>query len=350
MKAMATANMTTVRVALRKRTGCLPMRPAAGTKAASRRVRGCGAPGRIRTSDARLRTAALYPLSYGGSSGMLPRPRHAGSLPGRLPLRGIVARPIGSRGVSMSFLRRSRQGAAPEEGIAAFWVWWPRAHIRIETAIEAREFGAVLREIRDRVKAIHKDMECELTSGLKSRHAFCVSAKGNRAIRPLAERWLEAAPPPDETWEYHSARQPGHRAHSEFQGMLMAERDYRIGLHPGDGIRRVDAAVFHPELSRLPESKRLIGISLFLCDLLGEDDAERWIGKFESAPLPPEGAVDANGLRAEIARLRELPDEGLHAIFLAIDQGGRPASVLADLGLKRIDHLLEDQHLTVSIP
>jgi hypothetical protein len=250
----------------------------------------------------------------------------------------------------VSFLRRSRQTATPEEGIAAFWEWWPGARVRIEAAIEAREFGAVLGEMGDRVKAIHRHMSCELTSGLKSRHAFCISASGNRAIRPLAERWLEAAPPPDQTWEYHSARQPGHRPHSEFKGLVIAERDYCIGLHLDKSTRRLDVAVFHPELARLPESKRLIGISLFLCDLLGEDDAERWIGKFESALLPPKGAVDANGLRGEIARLRELPVEGLHAIVWGVNAVGRPTSVLADLGLKRIDHLLDDQHVTVSIP
>src|SRR3954452_9236667 len=32
-----------------------------------------GAPGRIRTADAGLRTAALYPLSYGGATCILPR-------------------------------------------------------------------------------------------------------------------------------------------------------------------------------------------------------------------------------------------------------------------------------------
>ena len=34
----------------------------------------CGAPGRIRTADAGLRTAALYPLSYGGATDIVPRP------------------------------------------------------------------------------------------------------------------------------------------------------------------------------------------------------------------------------------------------------------------------------------
>ena len=34
-------------------------------------LRRCGAPGRIRTADAGLRTAALYPLSYGGATSIL---------------------------------------------------------------------------------------------------------------------------------------------------------------------------------------------------------------------------------------------------------------------------------------
>ena len=44
--------------------------------AAQRRApRRSGAPGRIRTADASLRTAALYPLSYGGAAAIVPRRR-----------------------------------------------------------------------------------------------------------------------------------------------------------------------------------------------------------------------------------------------------------------------------------
>src|SRR5437667_11435283 len=39
------------------------------------------APGRIRTADAGLRTASLYPLSYGGAADIVPRP--AGDLDDR---------------------------------------------------------------------------------------------------------------------------------------------------------------------------------------------------------------------------------------------------------------------------
>jgi hypothetical protein len=249
----------------------------------------------------------------------------------------------------MLFRRRGKQEAAADNGIAAFWGWWPEARLRIEAAIKAGEFNPIMAEITARLNAIHEDLGCELTSGLKSRHAFCISGRGNRAIRPVAERWLAMAPAQDATWEFHAARQPGRRHHDEFGGHVLAESDYRLSFHLDARVNRLDVAVFHPELADLPESKRLVAISLFLSDLLGEDDAERWIGKFESAPLPPDDSVDAAGLRAEVTRLRALPHRARPKSIEGVDPKGRPIRVLANLKIKRIDHILEDQHGTVAI-
>ena len=249
----------------------------------------------------------------------------------------------------MLFRRRGRQEAAADDGIVAFWAWWPDARVRIEAAIKAGEFNPIMAEITARLNAIHEDLGCELTSGLKARHAFCISGRGNRAIRPVAERWLEMAPAPDATWEFHAARQPGRRRHDEFGDRVPAEHDYRLTFHLDPRVNRLDVKVFHPALADLPESKRLVVISLFLSDLLGEDDAERWIGKFESALLPPDDSVDAAGLRAEVTRLRGLPHRTRPKTIEGVDPKGRPIRVLANLKIKRIDHILEDQHGTVAI-
>jgi len=249
----------------------------------------------------------------------------------------------------MLFRRRGRQEAAADDGIVAFWAWWPDARVRIEAAIKAGEFNPIMAEITARLNAIHEDLGCELTSGLKARHAFCISGRGNRAIRPVAERWLEMAPAADATWEFHAARQPGRRRHDEFGDRVPAEHDYRLTFHLDPRVNRLDVTVFHPALTDLPESKRLVVISLFLSDLLGEDDAERWIGKFESAPLPLDDSVDAAGLRAEVTRLRGLPHRTRPKTIEGVDPKGRPIRVLANLKIKRIDHILEDQHGTVAI-
>jgi hypothetical protein len=205
-------------------------------------------------------------------------------------------------------------------------------------------------EMTERVRSIHKDLGCELTSGLKSRHAFTISARGNRAIRPLAQKWLAAAPVPDATWEYHSARPAGHRPHAEFGGLVLAEEDYLIVFRVDERLRRLDLTAFHPAYMGMPESKRLVCLSLFLCDLLGEDDAERWIGQFEATASPSTGAIGTHALLAEIEHLRGLPATTGATIIQGFDAKKRPISVVADLQMKRIDHLLQNQHGSVTIP
>jgi hypothetical protein len=233
--------------------------------------------------------------------------------------------------------------------MAAFWAWWPEARPRIEAAIEARDFGPVMSDLKARVNAISERLDLELSSGLTSRHALSVSPRGNRTLRPLTERWLEAAPPRDSTWEFHAARLPSHRSHGELGGLVLAEQDYRIALRLDDRFNRLDVSVFHPGLATLPDAKRLIAISLFLCDLIGEDEAERWIGTFESALSPADDSVGVTGLRAEISRLRDAAVQRTQTIIQGLDNQGQPLSVLADLGMKRIDHVLYDQHVTISI-
>lgn len=249
----------------------------------------------------------------------------------------------------MSFLRRNTSRPSAEKGIAAFWAWWPEERPRIEAAIEARDFGSVMSDLKARLVAIHEHLDLELSQGLTSRHALSVSPRGNRTLRPLTERWLEAAPPRDATWEFHAARLPSRRSHSELKGLVIAEQDYRIALHHDERFNRLDVSAFHPVLATLPDEKRLIAISLFLCDLIGEDEAERWIGTFESVLSPADDSVGVTGLRAEISRLRESTVEPTRTIIQGLDVKGQPLSVLADLGMKRIDHVLCDQHVTISV-
>jgi hypothetical protein len=245
--------------------------------------------------------------------------------------------------------RKAKPTPAVNPGIAEFWAWWPQAKPAIEAAIDDGQLAPLIRDISDRVKAVNPGFSWELTSGRKSRHAFTISAGGNRALRPLSERWLEAGPAPDDTWEYHSARQPARRPHAEFKDAPLDPAAFRIGCHFGERLWRLDVAVFHPGLEMLPESRRLIGVSLFLVDLLGEDDAERWIGTFEFAPTRPEAAVDGAGLRAEIERLRGLPMLPQTTLIQGWDLNRKPLSVLTDLRVKRIDHVLYDRHVTVKI-
>ena len=75
------------------------------------------------------------------------------------------------------------------DGIAEFWAWWPTAGGRIQAAIEGGGFDdALVEEISARVRAIDENLDWELGPGGQSRHAFCLSAKGDPLGRRTTER------------------------------------------------------------------------------------------------------------------------------------------------------------------
>jgi hypothetical protein len=89
-----------------------------------------------------------------------------------------------------------------DDGILAFWSWWPTARTRIEHAITGGGFSS---ELVDEIGA-HVDalggLDWELAPGAAAKHAFVVSANGDPALRVIAELWRQHGPAPDSTWEY----------------------------------------------------------------------------------------------------------------------------------------------------
>jgi hypothetical protein len=111
--------------------------------------------------------------------------------------------------------------------IAEFWSWWiPRAD-EIAATVSADGGRSVAAEISERVGGLHPDLQWEFGPGDQSRHVLCVTAGGVAALRPLAERWFRAAPPPDVNWSYRPARVAGTSilsARLEFAGRAIEPR------------------------------------------------------------------------------------------------------------------------------
>src|SRR3954449_9289971 len=77
-----------------------------------------GAPGRIRTADASLRTAALYPLSYGGQGEIVPSSRPpVASMPQHAATDGRCAPSVAAVS-SPPEQRRSGHGLEPDQHLA----------------------------------------------------------------------------------------------------------------------------------------------------------------------------------------------------------------------------------------
>src|SRR5262245_44107251 len=136
------------------------------------------------------------------------------------------------------------------DGIAAFWAWWPDGRARIQASIEGGGFDdALVEEIARRVAAIDKEVDWELAPGGKARHAFCLSPKGDPVKRRVTERWLRAAPSPDEIWEYHPARRGGrHSPDARFRisGFELRVGDFVAAYEVDETRELVNAACFHP--------------------------------------------------------------------------------------------------------
>jgi len=246
----------------------------------------------------------------------------------------------------MRFFRRDPGGPqAPTD----FWTWWPGARDRIAEAIESGGFNQpLIGEISKAVSTIDAGMAWELGPGRTARHAFCISPEGNATLRQVALRWIATAPPVDATWEYHASKQA-----APTLTVLQVANDH-FGLEEMRAIaswdtvrRRLDVRLWHPQFDRAPQPVRLQVGFVFLDNLLGEEDVERWIGQIDLLEAPTGGRTP-DELKAELER-RKLESSGddTWVVGERTDEDGRTTIVLADAALKRIDHPFVDHHVTI---
>ena len=171
----------------------------------------------------------------------------------------------------------------------------------------------LIADISRAVSTIHPAMAWELGPGRTAQHAFCISPEGNAELRQVALRWVAAAPPVDATWEYHPSKQ----AAASLSGVAIGPSSFdfpamRAITSWDEQRQRVDVRLWHPGFDGAPQQVKLQVAFLFLDNLLGEDDVERWVGQIDILDGPDrradtgraEGGGRAAGRRIE--RRREL--------------------------------------------
>ena len=255
--------------------------------------------------------------------------------------------------------------SAPRAAIAAFWSWWATARSRIERALDSVSAstppGAELAdEITRQVKAIAPGLAWEFGPGPKgSRYYLCVTGEGNPELRPVAERWMRAAPPADGAWEYYPARPPtpadALEAVLQLPGRFRAQQlrlaEARLDVRIDEDRQLIDVGVYHPMLRKLPERARATPAFLLLGWLLGEDGVERWVGRVDVHLTEPPGSVAAEALPEVVQALAERHPDPTWAVMQGHDKSsGEPLLVVTRRPLKRIDWPLFDLHgrLTVT--
>jgi hypothetical protein len=249
--------------------------------------------------------------------------------------------------------RRPMPPLPPPDPIDAFWLWWSTARAPLAAAIESRAVDEWVPRISEQVRAVHPKLAWELGPGVKSAHHLCVSADGDAGLRVTTERWLSRAPAPDALWEYYPAKQPRPRGDAKLTLRLgevdLAYADVRFALHVHPIRRVVHVVVFHPKLHELDEARRGLATMLFLDDVLGEDGTERWLGDVRHTLDSSEASDDRDALFAATETLASRArDQDFTLLEGRAKDGGRKLAVV-NLGIKRLDHLLMESHLEVTI-
>ena len=236
------------------------------------------------------------------------------------------------------------------DAIHAFWSWWQAARDRIERAIEIeRHFSEeLIADISQHVDAIG-DLDWELAPGKTSKHAFCLSPKGDSQMRMVTELWRHLGPPPDATWEYFAARQAGDFAKIVFDGIAI-ERDTLVAAFELDRDReRVDVKAFHPGFAQMDERARTRALFVILDNTFGEDDVERWLGAIEATASPPAGARPYDAFGDAVRELARTATGEKFAVLRGQLEDGSPLFVTVNRAVKRIDHLLSTMHLAIDL-
>lgn len=253
----------------------------------------------------------------------------------------------------MIFSRRAESTPAPDAAIAAFWQWWPGARGRVEAAISSGQWADLSDQINALVAAVHADLHWEFARGTRSAHALVVSPAGRAELRAVAARWAASAPVPDETWEYHTSRQPDPNAFGarlQIGGAELAMADLRYGFAVEGGRQLLDVTVYHPMFPDLPEEVRGQIAFLSLDWLLGEEGVERWVGAVEFGGAPPPDAYPPDELRAAVERQAVEYKETVWVMLTAQDKKGWPVLATAQKALLPVRFPRFDTHVAVTLP
>ncbi len=247
---------------------------------------------------------------------------------------------------------------APErDAIDRFWAWWAEARPGVLACIDGTEdWSTVVDALTAHVHAVDADLAWEFGKGLVSQHYLCVTSEGRASLRAVAARWLSAAPPADDLFEFHATRPASPDFFDAGQEVRLAEgtapvapADLRF-LVEGDEERHVlDLGVWHPAFPDHPELRTQLCL-LGLDWLLGEAAVERWVGAIEALDRPRSGMVTPAELADAVDALARDHLEPSFALLQGTGPTGLPVIVLARSPLKSIEFPLFDEHVEVTLP
>jgi len=249
------------------------------------------------------------------------------------------------------FARRAKPD--PVLPITAFWQWWAQSGEKeLAGAIAAGDFGSLPDLIGKKVSAIHPGLAWDTSAGTTSLHTFCVTSTGNAELRPLAERWLRAAPSPTAIWQYAAARPASPSV--ETTSLRFGDSEIDLGLvrivaNVDDDRQKIDVVVFHPAFEQIGDNHAR-NVSFLVVDwLLGEDEVERWLGGIEVSVVDAEDSVPIEGFPEIVHALAARSAEEDWVLLSSTLPSGAPVLISTLRQRCWIDHPQFDLHSSIEL-
>ncbi len=204
----------------------------------------------------------------------------------------------------------------------------------------------------DRVRAIHPGLRWEVGPGDRAASALFVSGSGSAALRPLTQRWRDAAAAEDAQWQFDPA---GRRrldlgaASMRVEGRPLTLAQTTVSAELDEARLVFDVVVHHPGLAALADPVWRGFALQALAWTLGEDDVERWVGAVDTEGGDGRDAAPLDVFAAAVddAALAVRP---LWVRRSGTTSDGRRADVTVRRPLRWIDHPCFDRHHAVVLP
>ncbi|MGL5823255.1 MAG: hypothetical protein ACRCYU_00095 [Nocardioides sp.] len=212
----------------------------------------------------------------------------------------------------MNLFRRSTTPVLDANvGVWGFWRWWQAdGAAQLAASLAGGAGQGVDERLTRRVAGIDPKLSWSVADGARARHRLVVSANGDPDLLLVARRWLRKAPEDTETWEYGDRRPPV----AQLTGLVLDVDGLSITLDEATvqwSRRRdwLDVRLRHPSFDR--QSDELIAriADRVLDAVLGELDADLWIGRVACTRGAEPHAAPVDAIRRPVADLKaELTD------------------------------------------
>lgn len=234
-----------------------------------------------------------------------------------------------------------------DEKITAFWDAWPDLRPAVEADLDEGTYGDGTEQLTAAVEAIHEELEWEVRDGETAVNALCLSS-GDPRVRHIAQRWVEAAPPPDATWEFHPARTPSGPEVFEIDGLDIDPTDAEFFAELDPDAETLSVVVSHTEFRGLDDANRFQATFRMIDDLLGEDGTEMWIGSVDATPIVPHNGSPLTDLPRMVDELAATATGERWVVFEDEDPHD-PSSLDINLALKRLDHVYATDYVSANL-